>query len=156
MRESLIEWKDENGIVNTASEMTWILANKDNFWFFLNKYREEMQHCGASYHAVLTLLKEDRLLCLTIGYLSAHPENVASFRNTTPKGEKCFQKGQTLSAVQTPQDEIKWGNVVGNSCRGTSSAKIKRVEENRQRGQEQQKKGKNTGRFGPHRSTKIK
>ena len=156
MRQDLLEWKDEDGKVNTASEMAWILANNDKFWFFLNKYREEMQHCGASYHAVLTLLKEENLLCLTIGYLSAHPENVTSFLNTTPKEEKCFQDGQTLLAVQTPQDEIKWKKAVGNSCRGTSSAKIKRTEENRKRGLEQRKKGKNTGRFGPHRPKPIK
>ena len=151
MRDNLINWKDEEGKVDVEEEMTWILDHNEEFTFFLNKYREEMQHCGASYHAVLTLLKVEDSLCLTIGYRSSNTEAVRNFIKTTPTAEKCFHVAGKLVPAQ---DVSKWEKSAARTARGTNFAKIKQSEENRRKGHVQRKMGKNTGRFGPYRPNK--
>jgi len=49
MRNNLIKWNDKQGKVDVEQEMTWILKHNEEFTFFLNKYREEIQHDWISF-----------------------------------------------------------------------------------------------------------
>ena len=147
MRSELLNWKDDEGVVNVGKEMAWILSNSELFFFFLNKYREEMQHCGASYHAVVTLLKQPSLLCLTVGYLTSHTKSVTNFLETTPPEEKCFQVGTKLKRVTTVKEEAMWTTAVARASPGTSTAKLKKAKENLEEAVRKRKTGRNSGRF---------
>ena len=70
------------------AELCWILRNHVFFDFVLQGVGEEVEHCGAYYHAFITFINpvlNPKLVCLSLGYTIVSSRAFAQFINHAPK-----------------------------------------------------------------------
>jgi hypothetical protein len=95
------------GIIDVEAELCWILRNHVFFDFVLQEVGEEVEHCGAYYHAFVTLINpilNPRLVCLSLGYKIVSSRALAQFINHAPEDVLGYQnnKGEIV-----PEDLTK-------------------------------------------------
>ena len=106
MKENIESWTDESGALDCSAEITWILDNPHHFKFLFQRPFEQIQHCGANYHSVLTLVSEKQGITLSVGFRSSAVESTSSFFKSGP--EKSFMKsGCLVPAKNKREDKVR-------------------------------------------------
>ena len=111
MTEKIESWttiKDDTVTVDCKAEISWILANPYHFTFFLQHPFQQIQHCGANYHCVLTLVSDKQGITLSVGYRSAHEEATRNYMMSDP--DKSFQRGGVLVPAKTAAEKKVWSS----------------------------------------------
>ena len=103
MKENIESWTDESGALDCSAEITWILDNPHHFKFLFQRPFEQIQHCGANYHSVLTLVSEKQGITLSVGFRSSAVESTSSFFKSGP--DKSFMKSGCLVPAKNKRDE---------------------------------------------------
>jgi len=99
MADKIVSWTQHDGSVDIFTEINWIIEHKHDFQFLFQSPFEQIRHCGANYHCVLTLTTENQGITLSVGYLQGHPEGTMSYLKSEPV--KGYQKGGSIVPLKT-------------------------------------------------------
>ena len=107
-------WTKLDGTIDFVKEILFILANKREWLFVLQRPGEEMQHCGAFVHCVGTIVEKtsSHPMGVSIGYQLSSPNTVLSYMENVPDEERGFQVKGQIKPATTEQEIRNWQKIV--------------------------------------------